>query len=266
MVAKYIELDGNINGIVAKNMETNKFIQDDNKTKLFPNFEIAELILNSNKKNSKIRFSFKISNLIIPLDNCTKVGKYYQYIDSLNNIIYYIYELKNAKLISAGYFVFENGDTIRCDKEYGVIKVKKLMKLMKNISVDIMRQNKGIYGLTGVKERNLNFGSKEYILHLKKSSGRIHILAVKNIMSLNQIRKEKEMKAIPFIKTVDKYTCIYVYTTKLVNEPENFNTDSILEEVINNIIKELVDINDSNISPKYLPISFKCSIDDIKEV
>lgn len=266
MIRRDIILDGSYNGIIAKAMNSGKYIIDKTtkRARLFSNFEVADLVLNSCVKNSDIRYSFSIDGMIIPVDNCTKIGEYYQYIDNSNQNIYYIKEVKEARLLKVGYLVFDNGDIERIDKSKGSYRNRTLIKYLKNLSVSIMSAHDSELGLTGVKE----ISNREYVLHLKHSTGRLHFIACSNIMDLNQARKEVGKKALVFNKDVDKYTCIYVYMTKLVGEPNKFETSERLNKLLDWVVDNLVENppENSTATPKYIDVEFRYNLDDIEEV
>lgn len=249
MIKKNIKLGTDGNGIIVE-VSNNKYFHDkDGNTKVFANLEIAKevskIFLPSASTHRK--YYFLIDKKIIALDDCTKMQDYYQYING--DEVYYIEETCNSAVISIGYLCFENGDTVRCDKKYGMLRVKELMKYIRDISINFLANNYNNYGLKKIIKSN-----KEYILVHKDSSLKIHILQNSKLMDINQKRKEEGKNVLTFDKVYDKYTTFYVYTTRDVAEPTNkVDSYNVGLDIISFLVEDLA-AEYPDITPKYIPL------------
>ena len=246
-----VNLDGKDNGIVIK------FINNDNTTHflnrkvenkyspiLFKNEDVARITARISKRsNSRAELLFKIGTVLIPLTHCYKDDDYtYRYIDKDNNL-YVIHTDYYHKVNSIGYFVFENGDTnIIKDKKIGVPKLKSYMNIMMEAASNMILADTSLYS---IKNRYRGFD-----IHIKGTTGCIRVSTISRMIDINQSRKEKNVKALPFIKDMDRYTTFYVCNT--IDRSENLKYDGINK--VEKALDELVQYLSTATDIKYVPI------------
>ena len=253
MINKYVNLDGEKNGIVMRISDKvptkngfkrkNSYVcHRDGNIKLFTNFDIAKLNQALYYKNCIVEYSFAIGKKTIPFYKCTKFEDGYHYIDLEEDARYIIHEKKEYKIIRNGYIVFEDGDVNRCEKKYGFKRRKELMLYISDMVKSILRnendklREKNI-GITKIKKIN----DSELILSVYGSTAKIHILTNSRLMDVNQERKQNNIRAIPFSKDMDKFTTMYVYADKDYFDPINNNAEEKVELIINAIVDQLIE-------------------------
>ena len=136
------------------------------------------------------------------------------------------------------------------EKKYGIKRQKELMNIVSDICTDILCKNDDI-----TIDKIVKKSSKELILRLKGSSGRIHIMSNSHLMDINQERKEEGNRAFPFVKQMDKFTTLYVFITKDKSEPFRINTDDNINILLNCIVESL-QVNIPETNPKYIPVEY----------
>ena len=76
-------------------------------------------------------------------------------------------------------------------------------------------------------------------------------------MDINQDRHSRNIRVLPFLKTMDKFTTFYVYIKRDPVEPKRLNgyenAQAILKEAVE-ILQTMVDENDPK--PKYVNVEF----------
>ena len=249
---EFVTLDGENYGITVESVgKKTKFVSfKDDTVRIFKNLDIAKIITKDIVCSNKARYYFYLDGKTVPLDNCIYYNGKYQYIDREENIRYIIQEFKEFKTLSVGYLCFEDGDTVRCEKKYGIKRQKELMNIVSDICTDILCKNDDI-----TIDKIVKKSSKELILRLKGSSGRIHILSNSHLMDINQERKEEGNRAFPFVKQMDKFTTLYVFITKDKSEPFRINTDDNINILLNCIVESL-QVNIPETNPKYIPVEY----------
>lgn len=249
---EYVTIDGETSGIVVESIgKKNKFVSfKDGTVRLFKNLDIAKIITKDIVGDNKARYYIDFNGKTIPLDECIFYNGKYQYIDKENGVRYIIEELKDFKTLSCGYLCFEDGDTVRCNKKYGIKRQKELMNIITDMCTGILCENGQI-----TIDKIVKKSSKEVIVRLKGTSGRIHIVSNSHLMDINQERKEEGNRAFPFIKEMDKFTTMYVFITKDKSEPFRINTDEKINTLLDYILSDLQD-NIPETSPKYVPVEY----------
>ena len=244
MIRKNVKLNGKDQGvavIISKNPKTGAYnFFKDKKTdqiKLFLNIEMAKSISDKQLSNVANRqFCFILADKkMIMLDECQKVGNSYQYSYQYieDDSVYYIKEDYTAKVTSIGYLTFYDGDTVRCDKAEGANKNKQLFSEVRNEIMQLFRENIKGYGI-----KNIFSKYREYVIKPQDTSCRIHILQVSQMMSINQLRKEKGERVLIFNKDMDKFTTFYVYITKMTDEPKYIDSDTLGNKIIELMIDD----------------------------
>lgn len=264
MINKKVILDGVSNGVLVKliNPKTNRFdyaTRKNGEPRLFKNFKIAKLNADFYFKNYKHRYIFKIGDKYISFNDCISINNSYQYIDNNDGIRYIITEEKEYKIIYDGYIVFEDGDTKRTDKKNGFKKQKELMLYITDICGRILRNSsdslweKNIF-ISSIKKKE-NFKYSEIIVSLGNSTAKIHIMNNSRLMDINQERKEQNLRAIPFLKNMDKFTTMSIFVTKDYLDPINNNSEEKADTIINELIDTLND-NMPELKTKLVNVEF----------
>ena len=137
---EYVTIDGETSGIVVESIgKKNKFVSfKDGTIRLFKNLDIAKIITKDIIGDNKAKYYIDFNGKTIPLDECIFYNGKYQYIDKGNDVRYIIEELKDFKTLSCGYLCFEDGDTVRCNKKYGIKRQKELMNIITDICTGIL--------------------------------------------------------------------------------------------------------------------------------
>ena len=241
---KIVTLDGNNNYIYVNATSKNKLKslfslrvhKNSDEIFKFTNFEVANLtarrLLDISTKSYE--FIFHIGNLEFSINDTQKVGQHYQYYDNEKMIKYYIKDIKVHRLTKAGYICFEHGDEKFCEKEYGFKRQPELLSWI----MDVVDRNIASDKAVGILSKE-KISNKEYVLKVKDSTSRIHILTNSKLMDWNQDRKEKQMMCLPYKRNMDKFTTFAVFVAKDSQERLWFNSDKRVEEIIKDIITEL---------------------------
>ena len=240
---KVVTLDGN-NNYIAVNVITKdkmrslyplKIHKDSDETYKFTNFEIAKFtahkILDPSKK---VEYIFHIGNNEFDMNDTQKIGSHYQYYDNDRGIKYFINDKKTYRVTKAGYICFEHGEEKFCDKEYGIKRQAELMNWLLEVIDRNIAANKAVGLLSREKISN-----REYVLKVKDSTARIHLLTNSRLMDWNQDRKEKGMICLPYNRGIDKFITFAVYVAKDIQERMYFDTDKKSFQIINDIVTDL---------------------------
>lgn len=151
------------------------------------------------------------------LDGNCKIEKYSD-MQQINKRIYQFYKTKDfliefeepntESVTSLGYLVFDNGDKIRIESNSDAIfKSKSLMGECRTAIDHIMNKNNII------QKYSMDNFSHHIKIDLINSQEAIYICHNGQLMALNQDRKEKGMRCLPYDKSMDKYLTIYMYST-----------------------------------------------------
>lgn len=240
---EYVTLDGVENGIAVQAISKDgkkKFITFKENIRLFKNLKNAETTCRDILDGSKCKYYIILGGKRIPIDKCIKYENSYQYIyfplaeenENVFPIRYIISEVKEYKTTLIGYLVFENGDTVRCDKKYGIKRQKELIRTVTDIVGDILCRDRTI---DKIDKR----GSHELVLHIKNKTGKIHIVSNPKLMDINQERKNNGNRVIPFLKEMDKFVTFCIFCTKDAFEPLRINSEEDMISVVQTIIDDL---------------------------
>ena len=251
MIKEYVNIDGQKSGILVKikndSKKPNYIVGKDKKPRLFYNLEVAKLISTTAIPNASFEYFICVGKIIVPIDNCQRFDNVWQFI--YNEKLYIVKEYNLRKTTSLGYICFENGATQRCDKKYGSDRQFELMKIIRDVLSGIICE-KGEYGITSIKKH-----SKEYIVQVRGTTGKIHILHNCKLMDINQAKRAKSEKCLPFRKEMDKFTTFYVYTDKDISEPLRNDAEGKLSTILQYIVDDLQSYY-SDLNPEYVPVNY----------
>lgn len=231
---QYYKLDGKDNGFALWIYEEERFVQNTyNKTLLFKSLDLAKVYI-ANQCNILNPYNYKV---LIILSDRGEIDFNNVYGDEDTDIYYYydndeliaIEPDCNEQVLSLGYYVFEEGDTIQTQKEYGKRRQKELFRYINESFADIMKYSSKIAKIN--RDRN-----NHLCISIANSTSKIHVCFNSQIMTLNQERKELGIRCLPYEKEIDKYTTIYTYITRDFSEPKSFNSDKVAKEVFYNSI------------------------------
>lgn len=249
MIIKDYVMDGVNVGVAINYLDNNgshylrKKTQDGtNKVRLYKSVSTAALAASYFVSNdAAVNLQLCFDDVAVSIDSCQKIGNTYQIFK--DDTLIRIEENQLSILIGSGYFVFENGDTERSDRLYGVKIQDTYLKIIKDMFYTFIMYNIKAENFSGnLIERIERKSNKEYVIKLNNSSVKIHIMLNSALMDLNQYRKSKFIGCIPFDKNMDKYTTIFCYITRDPSEPSKANSILRAEYIlsfISGVLKEL---------------------------
>lgn len=247
-----IELDLQNHGIAVQfkvaNSNKRRFILlTDGSIRLYRNLEAA-IVSAKGIIGSDVEFEYFIvinKEKYFSLNDAQRINGTYQIYDGDN--LYIVKETRKLSLVTAKYLVFENGDTTRYDRSYGSKRVKKLMSMVKEELKSIFTEN------NSTTYNKIEKREDEFVLHLRGTTAKIHILQNSQVMTINQRNREVHKKCLPFIKEMDKYTTLYVYGTIDCGEPKSLDNAKKIETILSWIISDFEQMY-PELDPKYINI------------
>lgn len=262
---KNIKLDGMQSGIIVKvrNSGKGKFpkfvtLADKKTPRLFNNLEIAKLTAKILIPNAKFEYLITVysddESITANLNKCRIYNGCYQFF--YNDDLYIVHELNIRRTSQMGYLCFENGDTERCEKSYGIKRQYELLDVVTNSCIAIFQENLKDVGISSIT----NNTNKEVVISLKGTTAKIHIMLNCRLMDLNQAAKNENKKCLKFNKDMDKFTTLYVYTEKDKSETKRLEADQKLETMLGYINDDLVEYY-SDLNPKFVWIDMPGYID-----
>ncbi|MBR6289276.1 MAG: hypothetical protein IKR19_08075 [Acholeplasmatales bacterium] len=263
-----IELDGIRNFIVVYNHNGDityplKYKKDSTDPIKFVNMDLAVASANAvfNSKDNKVSYKLIITTKNgrkeYDMKDAMEVDGYFQLYDLKKNIKYYIKEKKEPKVRWIGYISLDNGYNERKDKAYGIQRSKQLFEALENSMQKFILFNDD-NGIGRIEKRS----SRDFVLHIKNSTAKIHIMGNSNIMDLNQRRKERGERVIPFEKNVDKFLTIYVYITAENSEMKFFNSADKALDVLYKLIDDVYNNSEDLDSIELINIEFSGFLKD----
>lgn len=217
--------------------------------RLFNNLEVAKIVAKLYYPDCTYEYYFKVDNILIKRSLCQKISdRKYQVF--ANNIQYDIEELYTYRITDIGYIVFENADTQRYNTKDAIPKMIEYYNNIEDITTNILLDNLEC----GIEY--INASKHEIVLKIKNTSARIHILQNSKLMDINQDRKNKNQRALPFDKAMDKFLTFYVYISKDYSEPIKNDGDTKSQTVLEYILSDLKDLYKENqeANPRYITI------------
>jgi len=138
MVIKDYVMDGVNVGVAINYLDNNgshylrKKTQDGtNKVRLYKSVSTAALAASYFVPNdAAVNLQLCFDDVAVSIDSCQKIGNTYQIFK--DDTLIRIEENQLSILIGSGYFVFENGDTERSDRLYGVKIQDTYLKIIKD--------------------------------------------------------------------------------------------------------------------------------------
>lgn len=260
MVKKYYELDGKTKGFAMWIFSKNDFARNRRgDIELFKSIEsaVANISISLGIRNPyEYKLWIILDDIEIDFDDVERVDDNYEYFytnteDITTQLI--ISPVYKEEVLRLGYFVFENGDKNFTEKEYGLQRNHELFALVKE-AIGYIIKHKDSSPISIIK-RDKN---KHMCIPIKNSTVKIHICFNYQIMTLNQSRKEKGIRCLPYEK-FDKFTTIYTYITKDESEPKYTGRETEAIKVQNSIVSYLKN-KYPEILPKYRDVEFHGNI------
>ena len=239
-----IYLDGTKNGIAVKVTYTDSkkhrfIVTKENKIRLFDNLRVAKAVAKTVAGiEPKIEYFIFVNEKMYPLNQVYKSHEVYKIIDKESNEIINVREKMEYKASNFSYLVFENGDTVRCEKKYGYDRTNELFNEIAGAIELAFIDNFAEFGI----EYTESYRS-EFVIRLRNCTGAIHICTNSNLMDINQCRKEEGEKVFPFIKNMDKFLTFYVYISRDSSEPIRVNSEERALKLLNRIVEHLYTID-----------------------
>lgn len=260
MTKEYVNIDGQTSGILVKiksnSKKPNYIMGKDKKPRLFYNLEVAKLISSNMINDAEFEYFIRVGKITISIDDCQRFDKIWQFVHE--GTLYIVKEYHLRKTTSLGYICFENGATQRCDKQYGNKRQFELMRIIRDILTGILCE-KGEFGITSIKKH-----SKEYVVQVRGTTGKIHILHNCRLMDINQAKRANGEKCLPFRKEMDKFLTFYVYTDKDVSEPIKNDAEGKLDTILKYIICDLQDYY-KDLNAEYVSVDYSGYIELMEE-
>lgn len=250
-----IELDGKENGFAVYFDKTKKYLLNKDKNiRLFKNLDIMKSWL-ANKYHIYNPIDYKIKIVLggrkFDFDSVEKVFDIYEYATE-NNITYFV-PRKINKVVHLGYIVSEDGDTKKCNnRKTGSEKSKELYRICHEFFDAMIRYPYMIPGIDQIYVNEMGHLTAK----VKNCTGEIHVIYNSQLMNLNMARKEQNIGCVPYIKEMDKYLTMYLYTTKDNTEPDFFDVDEKMKIIID-LLTEYIDRNYPHLGIKYVPVEYK---------
>lgn len=246
--------------ITSANGSIPKFITLDNKPRVFNNLDVAKIMANTIIEGGTFKFWIYWDNMdnLININQCryNKKNHTFQFIDNSSKTIYKFKEVRTRKLSNLGYLCFDDGDTVRFEKETGRQRQIELLDIITGVCTDLLIEKWEEYGITRIENRR-----KELVIHIKSTTARIHVAFNSRIMDINQ---EKGLtpgkKRIPFIRSMDKYVTFYIFASKDIAEGKRIGGEDKAKYIIDNIVGDLQKYYE-DAKPKFIPIEYTKFID-----
>ena len=261
METKYIIFDGKESGICLFIYSKADYIRNkDNQIMLFQSLALARVYAR-NVLGIKTPYQYhvyiNICGDIIDIERAGKVmslseddKEYYAFYTETDK--YFCEETVKEKVISIGYFVFENGDSgERTPKDIGYKKQKQFRKYIKEAGSYISQ----FPNMEATIETVTKDSNGHLCFNIKNSTAKIHICFNNQIMDLNQVRKEDGFRCIPYDKAMDKFTTIFCYVSQDMAEPNYFKSLEKANTLIQ-YIREQLENKVGESDPRYVPITF----------
>ena len=221
--SEYYLMDGRDVGLKVK--IGGKYLKTkNNRDRLFTNLEFSKSIayINGAKSGRDYEIILYLNGTVIP----------FEYIQMVNNNLEFFGERDDGQITrfvvsqqyirefgNFGYIVFDNGDTVRTDKEEGIKRNGILQKIMMQ-AIDKVAMDVG--NVAGVYPWD-----KGITVEFTHTTSKLDIVTNSGLMDINQWRKGREgeveepeySRCFPFIKSMDKFVTFYTFTSKEMYEP-----------------------------------------------
>lgn len=258
----YQKMDGKTCGFGAvhfpQNSENEEFIRDkDGNIKLFKNMGLLKSWMNNvvhenNPFMYEIFIKPKFEDFLIPFDEVQFLNGVYEWYSD-NGILFMFKESKVVKTLDLGYFVFEKNPSKEISKEEGKDKAKKLYKAARIALQQLVSFPNAPYAIEAIGVDS--FGNVTG--RLKGSTGEIHICKNIKLIEMNMNRKKERVRCLPFISDLDKFSSLYIFTTKDLSDPNSFDHQKKLE-LVRDVLLDILQQYYPEIS--YVPVSYHGTI------
>lgn len=149
---------------------------------------------------------------------------------------YIVSEGESDQVVKLGYLVFENNPDTDEPKDQRQLFQKSILNNTKSKIQEMMLENRYFEKVS--KDPNGHICAQ-----LKFSSAKIHICMNPQLIKLNQERKQKQIRCLPFDKNIDTYSSLYCYITKDVHECDGFGSAELAIEYLDELVTRLQEIN-----------------------
>lgn len=237
-----ISLDGRKNGIAIFLQNDQKMLKckKDQQTvdKLFRSVKLAKVFLNVALKTVNPRdysLLFVIDGKKFGFEESGFYNDHYIIYDRdiEDNIIKYVVsEGESDQVIDLGYLVPITSPSADDQKEKRQAYQKIILNYVKTTLRHMMLENKYFEKITKDKYGHI-------CAELKLSSAKIHICTNAQLIKLNQLRKQNQIRCLPFEKNIDTYSTLYYYITKDVHECEGFGSAELAKEYLNALVDRI---------------------------
>lgn len=237
-----ISLDGRKNGIAVFLQNDQKMVKckKDQQTvdKLFRSAKLTKVFLNVALKTVNPRdysLLFVIDGKKFGFEESGFYNDHYIIYDrdTEGNIIKYaVYEGESDQVLDLGYLVPTTAPSVDDQKEKRQAYQKIILNYVKTTLRYMMLENKYFEKITKDKYGHI-------CAELKLSSAKIHICTNAQLIKLNQLRKQNQIRCLPFEKNIDTYSTLYYYITKDVHECEGFGSGELAKEYLNALVDRI---------------------------
>lgn len=230
------EMDGETVGIIVKNKNTKKYITGkDRNIRVFNNLDVAVYsapVIIKDSDPSDFEYFVKINkDIVVSIQYCQRVDNTWQFF--VDHKLYVVTEKRLNKTNYMGYIAFENGQETHCDKEYGFKRQKELFNMLRDEFTGLVLEKNSMV------RKIHRIGGKEYVLHLKGTTEKIHIMCLSKLMDTNQKRREENKLCFKFIKDMDKFLSFYIYCDKDISETSKLEGEAKAQRIIDYIIQDM---------------------------
>lgn len=216
-----------------------KYITLEGKPRLFNNLEVAKIMANVIVEGGKFTYWIRWDKMdnMININRCryNRKSHVFQFIDYSSKTIYNFKEIRTCKLTNFGYLIFDDGDSVRSEKEAGRQRQIELLDIVAGVCTDLLVEKWSEYGITRIEKRR-----KELVVQIKSTTAKIHVVYNSKIMDINQ---EKGLtpgkKRLPFLKNMDKFTTFYIFVSRDVAEGKRIGGEEKAKYIVDNIVGDL---------------------------
>ena len=259
-----LEMDGKTVGIgIFSLIENAQVTSATGEVILFKNIAQARFYAEKVKKlTNPLNYDL---NIIIG-DNNTIDFDHFDYIDGTyqlyaidkrtgQNQIYVIKPVEKYQVDKIGYIVFNNNERIE-DPEKGAMTACENFTKVRQAANRLVKFPNRDYALKSIGRYYNNM-----LLYVKNTSGIINIVYNSQLMNINQNRKNNNLRAFRFDKSMDKYNTLYFFIQKEYHEPDYFRSTEVCQKALEEIVKELKKDN-PEIELKYIELHIPIEIDN----
>lgn len=225
-MVKQIKTDGKTIGVVALLLDKNEFLTDPRGLTLYRNLSVLKSALSYAGYTDSHNFVvfIKVDEILVEISKCrvTDIG----YIFYHEGDKYYVEEDRERRICSIGYIQFPDDNYKRNFTDIFSIMMKM-----------------------GMRKASWSVNNKVMRFKLTNNTGAINVCTISTLVDINNKRKEKELKAIPFIKEKKNNNLVVfsdkdIYDKRYVEEEVTnkiFDIVAMMDEIYGGISYEAVD-------------------------